>query len=206
MTREEMLADLTYARALAEEGRHAPLLGGAYFVLWGVLTATAFVAQWALIAGYAPRLGGGAFAVLWGGFILLGMGGTMLLARRTRAQPGLSSIGVRAEIAVWTGARMALSAIAVGCILQMVLEQNPLAANAIMGGVFAIYGAALYGSAKLSQQNWMVLYAWLSIAVAVLLYAFANQAWAYLIAAAGSGVVLIAPGLVLLKNEPSAIV
>lgn len=206
MTREEMLADLTYARTLAEEGRHAPLLGGAYFVLWGVLGAAAFAGHWALIAGYAPRLDGAGFAVLWSGFVVLGLIGTMLLSRRTRVQPGLSSIGVRAEIAVWDGARLALTAIAAGCLLRMFLEQDPSAANAIMGGVFAIYGAALFGAAQLSEQRWMMLYAWLSIGVAVLVGAFANQPWAYLIAAAGSALVLIAPGIVLLKNEPSAIV
>ena len=206
MTREELLSDLAYARTLAEEGRQAPLLGGAYLVLWGVLSVAAFLGQWALITGHAPRLDGAAFGLLWGGFAELGVTGTILLARRTRTQPGLASIGVRAEIAVWDGARMALSAIAIGCILRMVLEPDAQAANAIMGGVFAIYGAALYGSARLSQQYWMGLYAWFSIAAAVLLCAFANQPWAYLVAAAGSGLVLIAPGFILLKREPSAIV
>ena len=47
MTREEMLADLAYARTLAEEGRHAPLLGGPYLLFWGALNAVAFAAQFA---------------------------------------------------------------------------------------------------------------------------------------------------------------
>ena len=41
MTREEMLADLAYARTLAEEGRHAPLIGGRYLVLFGALLCVA---------------------------------------------------------------------------------------------------------------------------------------------------------------------
>jgi hypothetical protein len=60
MTRDEMLADLAYARTLAEEGRHAPLLGGAYLVFWGLLNAAAFAAQFAIIQAFcrcwtAPR-------------------------------------------------------------------------------------------------------------------------------------------------------
>ncbi len=49
MTRDEMLADLAYARTLAEEGRNAPLLGGAYLLFWGALNSIAFFAHWAVI-------------------------------------------------------------------------------------------------------------------------------------------------------------
>jgi hypothetical protein len=54
MTRDEMLADLAYARTLAEEGRQAPLVGGAYLIFFGVLIALCYLIQWAALTGALP--------------------------------------------------------------------------------------------------------------------------------------------------------
>jgi len=206
VTREELLQDLAYARSLAEEGRHAPLLGGAYFVFWGLLNAAAFTAHWAVRAGRLPHLDGWAFPTIWISYAIVAGVGMALLGARTRSKPGLTSIGVRAESAMWMGAALALLAISVGSIARMVTENDLTAPNAIFGAAFALYGAALFGTAKLSQQAWLGAYAWLSFAIAGALCLFANQAWAYLGAAAGSLIVLFAPGVLLLRREPSNIV
>lgn len=206
MTREEMLGDLAYARTLAEEGRHAPLLGGGYLTLFGALNFCAFTAQWALLTGRLPALDGTAFAVLWVSYGVLSGIGIAGLRLRTRGKPGLSAIGVRAERAIWSGAAMALGAAAFGSIVRMLLSHDTDAPNAIFGAAFALYGAALYATSKLAQQSWMTNFAWLSITVAAVLCVFANEAWAYLVAAAGSVLVLLLPGWILMRREPSAIV
>ena len=206
MTRDEMLADLAYARTLAEEGRHAPLLGGAYLVFWGVVNAAAFALQYAIIEGVLPHLDGAAFAVLWIGYGVVAGIGMTLLRMRTRDKPGLTAIGTRAERALWTGAATALMAVVIGSILRMFITSDPAAPNAILGAAFALYGAALLGTAALSEQTWLRAFGWLSIAVALACCVFVNQAWVYVIASIGSLAALGAPGLVLLKREPSAIV
>ncbi len=206
MTREELLQDLAYARTLAEEGRHAPLLGGSYLVFWGVLNAIAFSAHWGVQTGLLPYIDGLAFAAVWSAYGVIAGIGMFLLGQRTRQKPGLTAIGVRAERAMWVGASMALGAVAIGSIARMIFEQNPTAPNAIFGAAFAVYGAALYATARLSQQNWLASFAWLSVLVAGVLCLFANQDWAYLIAAGGSLLVLTAPGIVLLRREPSTLV
>jgi len=206
MTREDLINDLAYARTLAEEGRQAPLLGGSYLIFWGVLNAIAFSAQYALINGFAAELNGAGYAYLWIGYSVIGIAGMIALRVRTRGKPGLSTIGVQAERALWMGAGFAITAIAIGSVSRMLLTQDPTAPNAIFGAAFALYGAALYGTAQLAQQGWLRAYAGLSVLVGGLLCMFANQDWAYLIAAAGSMLVLIAPGIVLVKREPSAIV
>ncbi len=206
MTREEMLQDLAYARTLAEEGRHAPLLGGSYLVFWGVLNAAAFSAHWGVLEGYVPYMNGAAFAAVWIAYGVIAGVGMFLLGQRTRQKPGLTSIGVRAESAMWRGAALAILAVSIGSIVRMIIESDSTAPNAIFGAAFALYGAALFGTAKLSQQGWLTAFAWLSFAVAGTLCLFANQNWAYLNAAIGSLLVLLAPGLVLMRREPSAIV
>lgn len=206
MTRDEMLADLAYARTLAEEGRHAPLLGGAHLAFWGCLNAAAFAAQWAILTGRLPHADGIGFAVLWGAYGLIAAAGMVFLRMRTRTKPGLTSIGGRAERAMWTGAATALLVIVLGSLGRMLSTGDTTAPNAIIGAAFALYGAALFTVASLSEQTWMRAFGWLSVLVAGTLCLFANEPWAYLVAAAGALLVLLAPGIILLRREPSAIV
>lgn len=205
MTREEMLADLAYARTLAEEGRHAPLLGGPYLLFWGALNAAAFAAQYAILEGALPTEGS-SFAVLWFGYGVISAIGMAVLRARTNNKPGLSAIGTRAERAFWSGAGFALIAIVAGSIARMLITGDQTAPNAIFGAAFALYGAALIGTATLSEQTWLRTFGLLAAAVAGVLCLFANQNWAYLVASIGSLIVLAWPGIVLLKREPSAIV
>jgi hypothetical protein len=206
MTRDEMLADLAYARTLAEEGRHAPLLGGAYLVFWGLLNAAAFAAQFAIIQGFLPMLDGAAFGVLWMSYGAIAAIGMTLLRMRTRGKPGLTAIGTRAERALWTGAAIAVLAVVIGSIARMLMTNDPSAPNAILGAAFALYGAALFGTASLSEQTWMRGFGWLAVGVALNCCMFANESWVYVIASVGSLLALAVPGVILLKREPSAIV
>jgi hypothetical protein len=206
MTRDELLSDLNYARTLAEEGRHAPLLGGAYLVFWGVLNAAAFGAQYAIIEGVLPMAGGGAFAALWVSYGVVAAVGMTLLRMRTRTKPGLTAIGTRAERALWTGAGIAVMAVVIGSIARMFMAGDTSAPNAILGAAFALYGAALFGTASLSEQTWMRGFGWLSVGVALSVCMFSTYGWVYVIAAIGSLLALAWPGLILLRREPSAIV
>ncbi len=206
MTRDELLADLAYARTLAEEGRHAPLLGGAHLAFWGTLNAAAFTTQWTILEDWLPSAGGTGYAVLWLSYGVAAGLGSIWLSRRTRSKPGQTAIGARAEKALWTGAAMALMAIVFGSILRLMITGDTTAPNAIFGPAFAIYGAMLIGTAALSEQSWLRAFGFTSVAIGAVLCLFANEHWAYLLAASGSLFVLVWPWLVLLKREPSAIV
>lgn len=206
MTRDEMLADLAYARTLAEEGRHAPLLGGAYLVFWGVLNAIAFAAQFGIFQGFLPFMSGASFGLLWIGYGAVSVIGMTLLRMRTRAKPGLTAIGARAERALWSGAAIAVMAVVLGSIVRMFITSDPSAPNAILAAAFALYGAALFGTASLSEQTWLRGFGWLSVAVAANCAMFADQDWVYVIASIGSLLALVWPGIILLRREPSAIV
>lgn len=206
MTRQELLDDLAYARTLAEEGRHAPLLGGSFLVFWGLLNLTAYLGHWALLEGLAPRAGGIGFAILWAGYGGIASLGSALLGRRMHGKPGHSAIGVRAEKAIWRGVGLALAVISLASIGRMFLDQDGQAPNAIMGPAFALFGAALTAIAAMSGEKWLWPFALLAYAAAALLGLFANEPWAYVLAAAANVVVLCVPGFMLMRREPSAVV
>jgi hypothetical protein len=151
-------------------------------------------------------LDGAAFGVLWMSYGAIAAIGMTLLRMRTRGKPGLTAIGTRAERALWTGAAIAVLAVVIGSIARMLMTNDPSAPNAILGAAFALYGAALFGTASLSEQTWMRGFGWLAVGVALNCCMFANESWVYVIASVGSLLALAVPGVILLKREPSAIV
>jgi hypothetical protein len=204
MTRDEIASDLAYVRAMAEEGRHAPLLGGSHFLFWGALNAVTYLLHWSVLEGIIS-LGGAAFAFLWAGYGVIAAIGMFTLRGRSSDKPGQSAIGVRAERAIWAGVSIAIVTIALGCIARMVLEGDARAPNNIMAPVLALFGAALTATAMMARESWLNLFAMIAFAAALFVGAFANAAWAYPVAAAANFIVLAIPGFILLRREPSAI-
>ena len=66
--------DLAQLRAIAEDGRRMPLLGGRILILWGVAIAVASLFQWAVIQCILPlpaiSLAVGWFAICGGAWAL----------------------------------------------------------------------------------------------------------------------------------------
>ena len=203
MTREELLQDLAYARNLAEEGRQAPLIGGAYLVMFGVLLALAYGAQYAALTGVFPLNNVG---LVWLAFGAAAVIGSLLLRGRVRAMPGAASVANRTDRTVWQAVSWAILFVVAGAIARGIAYGDYSATNAIMAAGFGLYGVALYSTASLSGHMWLRAFAWLSWSASFTMWLFLGQPWAYLAAAAGAVLVLLVPGLIMMRREPSAVV
>lgn len=200
MTREELLSDLAYARTLAEEGRQAPLIGGAYLVLFGILLAVAYTAHWAMLTGQLPPTYAG---WVWGGFGLCAFAGVTALRGRTQKMPGAAAVGNRAERIVWRGVSAAILVVVAGTVLRSIFTGEYGATNAIMGAGFGLYGVALFATAQIGGHRWLSAFAYLAWIISGVLWFYVSEPWAYLLAAGGSVLVLLIPGLVSMRGEPS---
>lgn len=202
MTTEDAAKDLAFVRTLAEEGRTAPLLGGAHLVAFGALTAGAYLGHYAILT-YADPIW---LLANWMGFgVLAGVVGGALDARM-RAKPGFTAVTNRVDTAVWGGVGAAGFAIAVAALARLVLEDDVGAPNVIPGAAFALYAAAMLTTATLSGDKIMRVSGWLAVAAAIVALVVQAQPWMYLFAAAGAVVVLLLPGLALMRREPSEVV
>lgn len=206
MTREGLLGDLAYARSLAEEGRHAPLIGGGFLVLFGVLLAITWTAHWALMAGYLGALPASAAGFLWIGFGIAAAIGVQLVSAGVRNKPGATSIGNRIDRAVWHAAVGAILAVIVGTMLAAMLRGERHAPDAIMAASFGFYGIALTTTATIAGVRWLGGFGVLAFVSSAVLWGLNSEPWAYLIAAGAAVLVLIFPGLLIMRREPSAIV
>lgn len=204
MTRDEMLDDLAYARTLAEEGRQAPLIGGAYLILFGTLLVICYSAQhYILTTGVLHQSMVGA---VWAGFGVCAGIGVTILSMRSRRMPGVNSVGNRTERIVWQGAAIAILAVVAGSVLRGALLGDFTATNVIMAAGFGLYGVALWATAGLSHYAWLRAFAWLAFSVSGTLWFFMDAPWALLVAAGGSFLVLFVPGVLMMRGEPSTTV
>lgn len=206
MSPTDLAEDLAYVRTMAEEGRQAPLLGGSYLAFWGLLNTAAWGAHWALLQGLIVADPGRYFAVLWILYGIIAGVGMGLLGGRTRNMPGRSSVGNRVEAAAWMGAGLGIGAVAAGAIGRMAMTGDTLAVDVIAPAAFTLFGAALMITGIISKERWLAGFAAMGYVTAILLGLFLSHDLFYLAAACGAIVILLVPGMILLRKEPATTV
>lgn len=204
MLDSQIADDLAQARALAEQGRAAPLLSGGFFLGYGLLLCAAWGAHYAMLKqiGVGPGLGAW-LGSLWAGFGVCSVVMNWGLRRRLQGRPGRGSTGNRGDRAMWTGVGFALLAIIIGALLRMILFRDFAAPNTILPAAFALYGAAMIGSASLSGERLLLGFGAASIAVSCVAGIIAYLPEMYLLGACAALVVLGWPGILLIRREPA---
>lgn len=197
--------DIAYIRAMAEEGRHAPLLSGPIMVAAAVIFGGASVAQWAIQSGVLDVT---PWAQLW---VWVGAGGLFAVALsvligRAKRKPGFGSAGNTAVGVAWSGVGFAifsiwLSMMAIGLTTG---DWGPM--RLMPSVVFAAYGTAWLVAAAMSGLKWMNLVALLSYAGAVAMGLVSLQPVGYLVFAALLVFVALLPGLALMRQEPAEVI
>jgi hypothetical protein len=141
--------DLARLRAIAEEGRSAPLLGGWHLILWGAAITLALLVNWA-VDRRVLDWPGWSLAVSWFGIVALAWIGTALLGRRKSGEAGACSIGNQVERAAWTTAGGFLLILALALFAKAMLggERHDWELFALMPPAsFGAYAVALHASA-----------------------------------------------------------
>lgn len=193
--------DLRYVRQLAESGAHAPLLGGRFMTWWGVLLTTAYIAQHFALSG-AIGDGKSIFAIVWGGFSLLGIIGQIMLVRSMPAKAGAGSAGNRASRTIWMAAAGAIASMVVGCAVAARTGAGPAAFDWIVPVAFAVYACALIVTGSLARNRPTFAAGVGAVVMVGLFTALILSPDRYLVAAAGVALTVLLPGLVLLRAEP----
>jgi len=189
--------DLARLRAIAEQGRSAPLLGGWHLILWGSAMTLALLINWAILQDVLPWPEY-SLAFSWFGIVLVAWGCSALLARREAGRPGAFSVGNQVERAAWTTAGAFLLTLAVALFVRATLGGDPAAWSlfAIMSPVtFGAYAITLHSTAVASSTNTAKPYVLVSLLFAAATAFLIGNPVQYLVAAAGMALVSIPPGL-----------
>src|SRR4028119_884452 len=92
--------ELSRLRAIAEQGRRAPLLGGWHLILWGAALTLALLIHWAVLRDIVPWAEY-SLAFSWFGITIAAWIGSMLIGRSQAGEEGAPSGGPRGERAAW---------------------------------------------------------------------------------------------------------
>lgn len=206
----DLASELAYVRALAEEGRDAPLIGGFYYLLWGGLMGGAALISYLIAAGVVSFGRFGIFGA-WIAAGLIGWAASFLSGRRTGAKPGALTIGNRTAQAVWFSVEIFMT---VFWVAMIVAHDNFIALGVphyflfsmMFPVAFGVYGVAFYAGAVAARLDWLKGFAFLSWVFSIVSLFFAGSAYQFLLGAAGSFLCAALPGLLLMRNEPSEIV
>ena len=203
MSAQNLSQDIDYLRTLAEAGERAPLLSGRFYVMWGILLPVAYVAHYLIITGQvgAPMW----LAVLWPAIFILGMAGNFLLAKGLSSdKPGSGSVGNQTSASVWQFAGMVFGAVFVGLILKTAFGgASATIFDWFVPIGFSLYCVAMGVSGRMAQASVLKGAAYMSGALVPIAIYLVGTAELYLFASAAIALVILLPGILLLRREPS---
>jgi hypothetical protein len=189
--------DLARLRTIAEEGRRAPLLGGAHLLIWGAILTVALLFNWAVAVRLLP-LPPYSLAFSWFGLVFLGWLASSLIARRQAETKAAFTVGNRIESLVWTWAGAMLAVLAVAILVHGLLSEgaSDWTLFAIMSPVsFGVYAMAIGVSAAIVEDRAAIAFAVLSLAFAGATTLLIGRSGQLLAATLGVGMITFPLGL-----------
>lgn len=206
----DIASDLAYVRSLAEEGAHAPLIGGRYYVLWGGLMGAASLVVY-MNALELVKFGQTGFMVPWIIAGIVGWGVSFAMRRGVSAKPGAATLGNRTAAAVWFAVGIVMTMFFIGLLFA---HDNyagfgvpPYFLFSLLYPIgFVLYGVAFFSTATAARAPWLRYFAFLSWAFAIAMLFMLATAEQFLVGAVGILACAFAPGIMLMRNEPADIV
>ena len=208
MTNEQMQAikdDLAYMRALADEGRRTPLLGGSILVAAGLIYGTASLIHGAMLAGVLD-LPPVALNVIWGVAVVLFLVALFALKARLRVKPGARSLANKVSATAWGGLGGASFAIGLSLFAAVYKTGDWIFMTLFPPVILALYGSAWIVGSALSDRAWMKWVAVAAFAAAIGSGLLIGEPVQYLAYAAAWLLLSVVPGIALMRQEPTEVV
>ena len=208
MTRDQVQSvhdDIAYMKALAQEGRQTPLLGGRILISAGLIFGLASVVAYGIDSGIlaVPPV---AYAVLWGGALLAFFAILIWQIRQTDRKPGAQSVANRAAGVGWMGVGLAIFVMSLAMSGVSWKMQSDVAFMLFPSLIFALYGSGWAVSATMSDQKWqwrLAIACWIAAPLIALLTGSPLMWLGY---AAGLFLFALLPGVLLVRQEPSEVI
>lgn len=197
--------DIAFMRAMAHEGRNAPLLNGPILVAAGLIFGVANTVQWAIVANVLVV---DPMVQLWVWLTAGAVFGLALffLVRRASRKPGFGSPGNKAVGAAWSGLGFGIFVMWLSFLAVGFSTGNWTMMWAMPSLVATAYGSAWIVAGSMSGQRWMTAIGLLAYAGAVLFGALIGDPGLYLAFTALMVATALIPGIVLTRQEPAEVV
>jgi hypothetical protein len=198
--------DLAFMRALAQEGRRAPLLIGHNMLVGGIVFGTTCIVCWA-IATQVLALSRWWEAAIW--LVETPVYMSYSYVRRTQwrsAQPGATAITNRAVQAAWRGVGYAALVLGVAAAIAAYQMKTMAPFGLFPSIVMALYGLGWMVAAAMSETKWLRIVSIASFVMAIVIAVSADTKASYLLVAVALYLLMALPGWLLTQAEPSDVV
>ncbi len=192
--------DIAFMRALAEEGREVPFVGGPILLAAGLCFGSASLAIWIdltfnLIASSWTFMGAWTISLV----VFLGV------LAFSKARRGAQARTSRAIGVAWSGAGWSIFFMGLSLAVMAVKAKDPYVANAFLPFILTIYGSAWFVAAALTRIRWLFAVSAGAFALALVIAWFASEGLIlYLIYALSLYALVAAPGFVLMRQARAA--
>ena len=202
--------DLAYVRAIAEEGRNAPLTGGLMIVWWGSVIGIAALVQYSSDIGVVKWPVG----MLWRWSIALAFGwgvGHFVQQKFVTNVPGGTTFGNKTAAAAWIGVGVFMTVYFLAIIAAMyVLRDDGFPVHYLFASMFPVafglFGVTYLVTSVAANQPWMRYVAVFSWGLMVAMIFAVNTKHGNLLAALGCFGSAVVPGLILMRQQPSDVI
>jgi hypothetical protein len=186
--------DIAFMRALAEEGRQGPLLGGSILLASGLIFGTASLAIGLSIdRGVSPTQ----IQLIWALAAILFFVALFAIKGRLPRAGGAS----RAAGIAWSGVGWAMGTVVVSLVLIAARSQAWQVAAAISPVILALYGAAWFIGGRIFEKTWISAIGFAAFGMALVNAWFATGGTATYYIYAGTLYALAAlPGYLLMRQ------
>ncbi len=208
MTRDQIQSvhdDIAYMKALAQEGRQSPLIGGSVLIAAGLIFGIASLINYAIATGVIA-LPPVAYSGLWGAAMLVFFGVLIVQSRRCATKPGAKSAANRAASAGWMGVGLTVFVLSLSMTVIGWKTRSPMITLIFPSLIFALYGSGWAVSATMSDQKWQWTLAIACWIAAPLIAFLTGSSLIWLAYAAGLFAFALVPGVLLLRQEPSEVI
>jgi hypothetical protein len=195
--------DIAFLRALAEDGRRTPLLGGSILATAGGCYGLASLVQWLILGGVLDAPPVWLFG-LWALAVAVHLTIQSVLVGKVATKPGADSSANRASRDVWT-------AIGLGCFVLIAavgLASWKARTDVLIGFtpsiILVLYGAAWWVAGAVAKLAWIRAVAVASFAAAIAMGLLIGSTWVWLAYAVALFLLALVPGLALMRQEPPA--
>lgn len=208
MTRDQVQSvhdDIAYMKALAQEGRRAPLLGGSILIAAGLIFGLASIIHYGIESGVIalPPI---AYVFLWGGAMLVFFAVLIVRIRKADRKPGAQSAANRAAGAGWMGVGLGVFVMSLSMAVIGWKTHSAIPSLIFPSLIFALYGSGWAVSATMSDQKWQWRLAVACWIAAPLIAFLTGSPLMWLAYAAGLFLFALVPGVLLVRQEPSEVI
>ena len=202
--------DLAYVRAIAEEGRNAPLTGGLMFVWWGSVIGLAALVQYVSDIGLVKW----PVDMLWRWTIALAIGwgaGFWVERKFVTKIPGGTTFGNKTSTAAWAGVGIFMTVYFLGLTAALfIMKDKGFPIEYLFGSmfpvVFGLFGVTYLVTSVAANLQWMRNISIVSWVLMVAMIFSLNSSHGMLLGALGCFALMVVPGLILMRQQPTDVI